>query len=306
MKAAHQAAGRYLERLAKENPPSLAGLSPLECLLEARRHYIAAAHYAPARQITARISEAYRAAGFSAEVERLNREILEYEHHPLPIVWIGQSHLDRGDILLAHEWFEHGLAITGSAPTEESAHCWYALGMMALNQGDDSTARRMFNHLVDIYHQMDNLTAEASAWQQLALLDMNAENDDAARQKLERTLSLEQATSNRVNEARTFYELGFLAAKAQQFETGLRLTTLALLILRGIGHPDQQNVEAGVNALLAHLGYSSDQFNALIQQVEADYQQDDGWQIVRSFHEARPDQNDPTANQTDHPVRPQP
>jgi hypothetical protein len=178
--------------------------------------------------------------------------------------------------------------------------------MMALNQGDDSTARRMFNHLVDIYHQMDNQAAEASAWQQLALLDMNAENNNAARQKLERTLSLEQATSNRVNEARTFYELGFLAAKAQQFETGLRLTTLALLILRGIGHPDQQNVEAGVNALLAHLGYSSDQFNALIQQVEADYQQDDGWQIVRSFHEARPDQNDPTANQTDHPVRPQP
>ncbi len=306
MKAAHQAAGRYLEHLAQENPSSLAGLSPLECLLEARRHYIAARNYAPARQITARISEEYRAAGFLAEIERLNREILEYAPHPLPIVWIGQSHLDRGDILLAHEWFEHGLAITDSAPTEESAHCWYALGMMALNQGDDSTARRMFNHLVDLYHQMGNLAAEASAWQQLALLDMNAENDDAARQKLERTLSLEQATSNRANEARTFYELGFLAAKAQQFETGLRLTTLALLILRGIGHPDQQNVEAGVNALLAHLGYSSDQFNALIQQVEADYQQDDGWQMVRSFHELRPDQQDPIANQTDRPARTQP
>jgi tetratricopeptide (TPR) repeat protein len=285
--AARSAAGQFLYRQVTDTVAPLSEELRDEWLIHAYRLYSAAGDYAQAREVVGYLSHRYRQCGYYTELELLNQAVLDYEQHPAPMVWIGRVQSELGNVATARAWFEAALAQAQEESPDaprypgEAARAWYELGRMALQQGKELTARQAFEHALEQYQQAELDAGEAAAWHQLALLEMNQGNDSAAFEKFCVALRKEQATGNREAEARLFYELGVLAAKQGDIEVGLRLSTLSLLILRGIGHEDQQNIEAGVNALMIHLGYSQEQFAGLVQVVEQAYREDGGWGVFQ-------------------------
>jgi tetratricopeptide (TPR) repeat protein len=246
-RSAHAALAAVLCQLTTQAQEQTLGLSWLDCLLEARRHYLAAGDLTQARGITCRLSDVLGRWGLDDDLEHLNQDLLAYELHPTPLRWIGQTYAMRGDLEAARHWFERSLVVAGDRQPAMAADVWRAL----------------------------------------AALDLKRGNSRGARVKLENALVLWQQIGDHEGEASTFAQLGVLAAQLGDPETALRLMALSALLFRRIDHAHLRQVKSWMQRLATMLGYSQAQVRCLVRQVIAEYRQSRGWSLIDGvFHEA--------------------
>ncbi|HEX6291055.1 MAG TPA: CHAT domain-containing protein [Herpetosiphonaceae bacterium] len=244
-RAAHLEAATFLGALEQQASERIPGLSWLDCLLEARTHYLAADDVAAARGVTCRINTVLGRWGLDDDLEQLNHELLGYELHPTPMRWIGQTYAMRGDYTTAQHWFERSLVVAGDRQPATAADVWRTLAVLDLKQGKLRSARV----------------------------------------KLENALVLWQQVGDRAGEASTLAQLGVLAARLGHAETGLRLVALSALLFRQIDHTNPPEVQTWMQRLANHLEYGSRQFRCMIRQVVAEYRENRGWSLIHgAFH----------------------
>ena len=153
-RATHRAAGDFLRDFEQQNREGELGLSWVDCLIEARAQYLAAAAYEEARSVTDRISGFLIGQGLHAELVRLNKQLLDYEEHPGPMSWIGRSYSDRGDYATAREWYQRCRAAAADRIPEATAAAWHGLATIDLNQGNYAAARDQFTQALTIHQQI--------------------------------------------------------------------------------------------------------------------------------------------------------
>ncbi len=242
---AHQDAARLLCQLEQQSQEQTLGLSWLDCLLEARIHYLEAGNVAEARSLTSRLSTVLGRWGLDDDLEHLNHDLLAYELHPTPMRWIGRTYAMRGDYQKAQHWFERTLVFAGNRQPATAADMWRTLAVLDLKQGKLRSARV----------------------------------------KLENALVVWQQIGDHAGEAMTFAQLGVLAAQLEQPETGLRLVALSALLLRRIDHARLRHVKSWMQQLADRLGYSHGQFRCMVRQVIIEYRQNRGWSLIHgAFH----------------------
>jgi len=241
-RAAHQAAGDYLERVNKEDREGELGLGWVACLLEARAQYLAAGALEPARRVTDNICGAYLRRGLYGEIERLNVELLERERRPETMSWIARAHLERADY---------------------------------------KAARRHYEAALPLQQEIGDRAGEAATWHNLATIDLNEGAYGPAREKFATSLRIKQEIGDRAGEAATFYQLGMLAWQQRKAAAGMRLVALCYLIDREIGHGDAESDFRQLAGLAEALNYTQDQLDAMLQEVAMAYKRDRGAELVR-------------------------
>ncbi|MBV9789121.1 MAG: NACHT domain-containing protein, partial [Chloroflexi bacterium] len=245
-RAAHGELAALLSTLEHESREQTLGLSWLDCLLESRRHYLAAGELCQARALTCRLSDVLGRWGLDDDLEDLNQDLLAYELHPTPMRWIGQTYAMRGDDETARHWFERTLVVAGDRQP----------------------------------------AAAADVWRNLAALDLKRGSTRSARLKLENALVLWQQIGDHSGEATTFAQLGVLAAQLGEPEPALRLMALSALLLRRIDHANLRHVKSWMQRLATMLGYSQLQVRCLVREVIAEYRASHGWSLIHgAFHE---------------------
>lgn len=246
-RAAHGELAALLIALEHESREQTLGLSWFDCLLEARRHSLAAGELCQARALTCRLSDVLGRWGLDDDLEDLNQDLLAYELHPTPMRWIGQTYAMRGDFETARHWFERTLVVAGDRQP----------------------------------------AAAADVWRTLAALDLKHGSTRSARLKLENALVLWQQIGDHAGEATTFAQLGVLAAQLGEPEPALRLMVLSALLFRRIDHANLRQVKSWMQRLATMLGYSHVQVRCLVRQVIAEYRESHGWSLLHAaFHDA--------------------
>ena len=90
----------------------------------------------------------------------------------------------------------------------------------------------------------------------------------------------------RAGEAATFAQLGIMAAQRGRVQEGLRLVALSAILLQAVGHADLRRVQPWVNDLASQLGYTQEQFDAMLGEVQEAYQRDLGQGLVEAAFES--------------------
>jgi len=232
----HHAAGNFLCEIEEQDRASELGLSWIECLTEARAQYLDAGEYAQAREATSRISVFLVRQGLYKDLERINREALDYEEHPTPMGWIGRSYDDRGNYPLAREWYQRSLTAAGDDLLKEASDAWHGLALIDLNVGDYEAARAKFQMSLTITQQTGNRAGENTAWHNLASIDLNVGDYEAARTKLQTVLIIRQQIGDRIGEAATWHELGRIDLEVGDYEAARTKFQTSLSINQQIGN----------------------------------------------------------------------
>ena len=116
----------------------------MDCLLEACTQYLAAGNYEQARLVTTRISNFLMRRGIYGEVERLNQDLLTYQEHPDPMLFIGRAYMERGNYPAARRWSERSLEVAGEVQRGAVARAWHQLATLDLRQGNYGAAQEKF------------------------------------------------------------------------------------------------------------------------------------------------------------------
>jgi ATP/maltotriose-dependent transcriptional regulator MalT len=91
---------------------------------------------------------------------------------------------------------------------------------------------------------------------------------------------MRQEMGNRMGEAATFYQLGILAGKNGKLAEGLQLVAICYLIELSIGHGDTDNDFRTLSEMASKLGYSEQQFDAMLREVAVSYERDQGQSLL--------------------------
>ena len=241
-KVAHKSAGNFLDDLVHQNRASELGLFWVDCLLEARSQYLQAGDYERAREVTDLISGFFTRSGLYDGVRRLNEELLRYEEHPATMNWIGRASLERADYPEANKWYLSALDAAGESNKKEAVLSLHSLASIDLRRGEY----------------------------------------DEARSKFETALKMRQQIGDRAGEGATFFQLGQLAAEQGRLAEGARLVALCYLIDASIGHGDAESDFRSLSGMASKLGYTQDQFDAMLREVQESYQRDRGWSLIEA------------------------
>jgi hypothetical protein len=76
--------------------------------------------------------------------------------------------------------------------------------------------------------------------------------------------------------------LGQLAAKQGRLPEDTRFVAICYLIDQSIGHGDQESDLQVLLEMASNLGYTQEQFDAMLQEVVTSYQSDDGGELIRN------------------------
>ena len=182
--SAQKLAGDFLRDQAESGRCAELGLSRLDCLLEARGHYLAASDLEDASAVTARISGYLEKRGYYSEIIRLNQELLGLQPDAGASGWIARSYADQGDYGRAQEWYERAIEI---AP---AASAYLGLGMAYVSLGKHDPARVNLQKAVDLYVSEGDRTGEAAGLQGLASIDMEKNENEAAYLKLQKVAEI--------------------------------------------------------------------------------------------------------------------
>jgi hypothetical protein len=321
-RAAHHAAGDFLREMVDKKRAGELGLSRVECLTEARAQYLDAGEFVQARESTNRISGFLVRQGLYKDLERINREMLDYEEHPDPMGWIGRAYLDRSDYPAAREWYQRCLTAAGEDLLKAASEAWHELGRIDIYVGDYEAARAKFQTSLTIKQQIGNRdgeamtwhnlasidlevgdyeaarakfqtslmisqqigdrAGEAATWHQLASIDLNVGDYEAAREKFQTALTMRQQIGDRAGEAATFYQLGIISYESGRLEEGMRLIALCLLIHQSIGHADVKHPIQALSQMAAQLNCTQEQFGAMLQEVSEAYKADRGAGLIQA------------------------
>jgi len=244
---AERLAGDYLRGVEHEDREGGLGLSWIECLLEARSHYLSAGACDDARAVTERITGARVRAGLHREVIRLNQELLTCEEHPGPMNWIGRAHSELSEYPSATSWYERALAAAINVP-REAATALHGQGTLALRQGDYPAARGWFQRSLAIKREIGDRAGEAATLHQLGTLALRQGDYPAARGWFERSLAIKREIGDRAGEASTLHQLGSLALNQDDYPAARDWFQRSLTIKRELGY------RAGEAATLHGLG----------------------------------------------------
>jgi hypothetical protein len=159
-----------------------------------------------------------------------------------------------------------------------------------LKEGLLADAREKFTRVLAIKRRLADRLGEAFTLHQLASIDMSEARFTAARDGLLRSLEIKQEIGDRVSEAATLYQLGVLAVKMERLHPAVRLVALCWQIDSGVGHADASSDFSNLSTLCRRLGYSQEQFDAMLAEASEGYAADRGWGLVRK---AFPEMDDP-------------
>jgi tetratricopeptide (TPR) repeat protein len=226
---AQKLAGDFLRDQAESGRSAELSLSRLDCLLEARGHYLAASDLEDARVITGRISGYLEKRGYYSEIIRLNRELLDLQPDAGPLGWIARVYADQGDYGRSQEWYERAIKI---APV---ASAYLGLGTAYLSLRKYDLAGVNLQKAVDIYVSEGDRAGVAAGLQGLASIDMIRRDYETAQPKLLQSLQLVQRLGDRTGEAVVLFNLASLFLEKGENALADQEFQKALLLAREIG-----------------------------------------------------------------------
>ena len=121
---------------------------------------------------------------------------------------------------------------------------------------------------------------EATILHSLGLIDSQVGDKEKAMENFQEALRIFQELADRSGEAGAFFQLGAVAVQRDKIQEGLRLMAMAAIILRSIKSDEVKNVEPLVERLASQLGFTQEQFMAMVQEVLQSYVKDKGWGLV--------------------------
>jgi len=161
------------------------------------------------------------------------------------------------------------------------AATWHRLATIDLREGDYDAAREKLQKSLPMQQQIGDRAGEAATWHQLATIDVHEGNYDAAREKFQKSLPIKQQIGDRAGEAATFFQLGMLAKEMGNVPGSVKLVGLCLVLDQAIGHGDTRSDLRTFRQQCAHLEYSEQQIQQLLQEIGASYQQDRGEALIK-------------------------
>jgi tetratricopeptide (TPR) repeat protein len=202
--AAQRAAAGFLKEMAEAGRSGELNLARLDCLLEARGHFIACGDLAEARAVTAQISGYLERRGYWKEILHLNRELAEGAGDSTPEIWMARAYVGLGDYRKAQEHYTRAL----EEGPEAAAH--YGLGTVYQQRGERDLARESWQKALEIFRAEQDLSGEAASLQNLAGIDVEEKKDDSSLQKLERVAAIQEILSDSQGRAATLGQMASL------------------------------------------------------------------------------------------------
>jgi tetratricopeptide (TPR) repeat protein len=235
--AAQRAAAGFLREMAETGRAGELNLARLDCLLEARGHFMAGGELAEAQAVIASISGYLERRGYWKEILRLNQELLKGDGYRGPEIWMARAYAGLGDYRKAQEWYTRAL----EAGPEASAY--YGLGTTRLLQGERDLARESWKKALDIYRAEHDLSGEAACLQGLAGIDMEEKKDDASMQKLERVAEIQERLSDLRGRAATLGQMASLSLRQGNLDSARqRLFTASEILMQAGDRPGRSSV----------------------------------------------------------------
>jgi tetratricopeptide (TPR) repeat protein len=227
--AAHGAAAGFLRDMAEAGRARELNLARLDCLLEARGHFMACGELAEAQAVTARISGYLERRGCWREILRLNQELLDRVGNSGPGIWMARAYGGLGDYRKAEEWYTRALE------EGQEASAYYGLGTAYLQQGKRDPARESLEKALAGYRAGQDLPGEAASLQALAGIDMEEKKDDASLQKLERVAEIQERLSDLQGRAATIGRMASLSLRQGNLDSARQRLFSASEILMQAG-----------------------------------------------------------------------
>ncbi len=195
----------------------------------------------------------------------LDRLATEHDNLRAALMWSSDG---RGDALaglrlanaLYRFWYVHGyfgeariyltrlLAVVSNAPADARAEAFGKAGVMAWQQGDYSTARRLQEEGLAIYREMGDRGGIASAVIDLGAVDFDQGDFQAARVRFEEGLAIQRGLRNAQGIAGALHNLGAVANACGDNDAAWKFLEEGLSIYRELG--DQW----GIAMALSNLG----------------------------------------------------
>jgi len=234
-RAAHRAAGEYLEDIVGGSHWRDLGVAWSQVMLETRAQYRAAGAHDRARIVTDRLGVEMLKWGLYEDIARLNQELLVDEAHPAPMAWIARTYFERGAYRSAREWALRGIEAADDTMPSARARAWHSLGSADIELGEYVAARASLGRALPIYQQLGERALEAGIWHQLGSIDMREGDDAAARENFEKSLAIKREIGAGVGEANTLWALSVLDLNRGDRTAARVKVDLALDIRRRIG-----------------------------------------------------------------------
>jgi len=226
---AQKSAGDFLRDQAEAGRSAELSLSRLDCLLEARGHYLAAPDLEDASVITGRISGYLEKRGYYSEIIRLNQDLLDLQPDAESLGWIARVYADQGDYVRSQEWYERAIKI---APV---ASAYLGLGMAYLSLRKHEPAGVNLQKAVDIYVSEGDRAGVAAGLQGLASIDMEKNENGAAHLKLQRIAEISENLGDLPGKARALQEMARLDMIRRDYETAQPKLLESLQLMQKLG-----------------------------------------------------------------------
>ena len=250
---AQKSAGDFLRDRAESGRSAELSLSRLDCLLEARGHYLEAMDLEDASVITGRISGYLEKRGYYSEIIKLNQDLLDLQPDAESLGWIARSYADQGDYVRSQEWYERAIKI---APV---ASAYLGLGTAYLSREKYEPAGVNLQKAVDIYVSEGDRECEAAGLQGLAFIDMEKNENEAAHLKLQKVAEISESLGDLPSKARALQEMARLDMIRRDYETAQPKLLESLQLMQRLGDRTGEDVvlfnlaslflEKGENAL---------------------------------------------------------
>jgi tetratricopeptide (TPR) repeat protein len=227
--AAHRAAAAFLRDMAEAGRAGELNLSRLDCLLEARGHFMAGGDLAEARGVTARISGYLERRGYYREILQQNEEMAGVAGNSGSMIWMARAYAGLEDYRKAEAWYSRAL--------EEGpeASAYYGLGTAYLEGGKRDLARESLEKALEAYHAAQDLPGEAASLQGLAGIDMEEKKDDASLQKLVKVAEIQERLSDPQGRAATIGKMASLSLRQGNLDSARQRLFSASEILMQAG-----------------------------------------------------------------------
>lgn len=228
-------AGGYLWEQERAGQAARLGLSPLDCLYEARSHFIEARDLEAAVAATDRIGGPLKWRGLYDELERVNIELLELGSHPSPLCWIGTATFHKRIYERSEEYFQRSLALDSTRDTAAAA--LHGLGMIDLERGRLEEAKARFHSAREIQTKVGDAEGEAATWHSLASIALEQGDLENAHHGLSNALNIYRRLRDRAGEVGSLHGLGTVAAEKGNMKLAQDCFSEALDLSESFAYP---------------------------------------------------------------------
>jgi len=229
---AHKAAGDLIYRLLKQRNEASLGLNWIDCLLEARNHYVMGRDINKARGATNTLSTFYLYTGNYKNVININDDINKFGEYPNSCVRIGQAYLNQGNQSEAIKHFEKAKSLIQNPISHEGAAIIHGLAQIERIKGNHEIARKMFQSVIEISRQINDPRIEGHAIGELAIIDHDEGKLDDALNKLFLATEIESKISNKHRDQNPsiLHNIGSIYMRKKEYDKSLYYFLEALKI----------------------------------------------------------------------------